>query len=175
MIFFLRLVLPFIAIGKVLPHAITMQQGSNPERALLLHTLAEEVNLLRQYEGMSIEEGKGTGKGKGSEQGKGKKGDDKRKCDGKGGMMTCDETSKKGMSKESKKDMKMEMKKGMGKGMSKDKSEFPSQSIFPSLCKLPLLYCFLQQPIIHFSQIFFQHRHRQQHLHHRNQQWHHRY
>jgi hypothetical protein len=139
---YLRRVLPFLLIGKVLPQAVTLQHGSDPERALLLYTLAKEVDFLRQYEGMSIVEGKGMGKGKGGGHGKGKISDDKQECKGKGGMKICDKPSTKGMTKESKMDMKKDMKKGMGKGMSKDKSkdksEFPTQSIFPSLCKFRL-------------------------------------
>ena len=128
-------VISAILCGRVLPQAITPQQGGNPERTLLSQTLAKEVNLLRYYEGMSImDDGHGMGKGKG-------KGNvNEVKCMGHGDPKVCDEPSKKGMAKDKKgKGMQNKEGKGMGmkKGMSKDKdkSEFPSASIVPSQCK----------------------------------------
>jgi hypothetical protein len=140
------LVLAAIICGRVVPQAVTVQGGGNPERTLLSNALAKEVGLLRYYEGMSMmDEGNGMGKGKGKGKGKGNdvKGD---KCVGHGDSKECDKPSKKGMSKD-KKGKGMEKKEGMGKsmkqGMSKDydKSKFPSASIVPSQCKYLWNHC----------------------------------
>jgi hypothetical protein len=134
----LCLVLTSIFFGNVLPQAVTLQQGGNPERTLLSTVLAKEVNLLRYYEGMSMDEGHGMGNGKGKGKGNGK-------CIGHGDPKSCDKSSKKGLPDDKKgKGMgmgmgmdKKDMGKGMKKGMSmdKDKSNFPSTTFVPSLCK----------------------------------------
>jgi hypothetical protein len=139
MIMTLILVLFAMFCGMVLPQAVTLQQGGNPERALLSYELAQEVGLMHYYEGMSImDDGNGMGKGKG----KGKGNDDK--CKGHGNPKDCDKSSKKGKSKKKKemgmgKGMEQGMGKGMKKGMSKDKekSMFPSESIVPTLSIVP--------------------------------------
>lgn len=135
----LCLVLISVLVGNVLPQAVTLQLGGNPERTLLSTVLAKEVNLLRYYEGMSMDEGYGMGNGKGKGKGKGTG-----KCIGHEDPKGCDKPSKKGPPDDKKgmgKGMgKMEMGKGMKQGMSmdKDKSNFPSTTFVPSLCKWDL-------------------------------------
>lgn len=125
----LCVVLAAILCGSVIPQAVTLTQGGNPERTLLSDVLAKEVGLFRYYEGMSImHEGNGMGKGKG--KGKGNEGE----CIGHGDPKGCSKSSKKGMAKDKKdKGMGKSMKQGMSKD--KDKSKFPSASIVPSQCK----------------------------------------
>ena len=131
---FIRRSIPFLfLVGQVMPQAVTQQQRRNPERTLLAHTLALEVEYLRLYEGMSMEQENGKGKGKGAGDGKvmgkgmgkGKekskgmpKGDDcPVKGKGKGDMMMCMNDSKK------------------GGNMSKKITKYPSASVVPSRCK----------------------------------------
>jgi hypothetical protein len=116
----------FLRLGGVISQPVTMPRDNNLERILLSNKLALEVEYLRLYEGMSMEEGKGMGMGMGMDKGKGD-GMSKDECKSNGGMMMmCSKSSKKGSMMGSKK----------GKGMSKITTQFPSASIVPSLCKL---------------------------------------
>ena len=132
MTIFLRRILPFLLLYDVLPLSATKPEADNFERKLSSN-IALEVEYMRLYEGMSMEEGKGgKGKGMGISMGKGNNNSDKMNMDecagkgkGKGGMMMCDKPSKKGSM----------MASNKGKGMSKTKTEFPSQSVVPSICK----------------------------------------
>jgi hypothetical protein len=134
MTFFLRVLPLFLLSSLAMPLSLTLPGSSSLERQLLSNKIALEVEYLRLYEGMSMEDGKGSkGKGKGMVVGKGKESGGKKnmvectgKGKGKGGMMMCDKSSTKGSMMESKK----------GKGMSKTATKFPSQSVGPSICKL---------------------------------------
>jgi hypothetical protein len=112
----------FLRLGGVISQAVTMPRDNNLERILLTNKLALEVEYLRLYEGMSMEEGKGMGMGMGKGKGDGMSKDE---CKNNGGMMMCNKSSKKGSMMGSKK----------GKGMSKITTQFPSASIVPSFCK----------------------------------------
>jgi hypothetical protein len=132
MMIFFRQVFPLLLLGRAMPLSLTEPESNILERNLLSNDIALKVEYLRLYEGMSMEEGKGGGsKGKGTRMGKGKgkeSGDDNNMAEctgkGKGGMMMCDKTSKKGSMMVSKK----------GKGMSNTKTKFPTQSVSPSMC-----------------------------------------
>lgn len=130
---YFRRILPLllVLVDRAIPLSLTMPENSL-ERKLLSSNIALEVEYLRLYEGMSMEDGKGSkGKGMSMTAGKGKNTDDDEnmsdctgKGKGKGGMMMCDISSKKGSMMDSKK----------GKGMSKIKTKVPSQSVVPSFC-----------------------------------------
>jgi hypothetical protein len=125
------LVLVLILVGPVIPQAVTVQHGGNPERVLLSQTLAKEVNFLHLYEGMSMEDGNGMGMGKGKSKEKGKGKDDGMKgdCIGKGSSKKCEKSPKQGT-----KGKGMKSKEGMGKGMTQgmSKTHIPVQSGVPS-------------------------------------------